>query len=443
MSDPLSDINRSMPFSDEAEKGILSCCLADPVRYISDCAIAIGEKGFYHPAHRLVFRALNAILKKGIHPDLVTISRFLLDNSLMDRIGGPAVLPELLSFVPTPAHYPHYLKILKDKLILRQVVEAGTLMVQRAYEYTEEPLELAARCVADIQKVHETALTGSTMPDGVTVADVFRAMVEETGGNLAKPSGYPTCFPWFDRMTGGLVPGNAYLFAAKMSTGKSSIVRQIGWSIARNERIPVSNFQFEMTARQEFQAICCLEGVDSNSWTTGKFSPDELAIIRRVGKLTQEDAPYKIHDDCRTFEEVEARIRADRLKRKIKVAIIDGPQRVQGFRKEGRERELSLVIDGFKQLARSLSISILMPVHINDDLMTRGSEDLENLCDVKVLMASRPSDDPNCGEVLVKLNKNRFGQRNVCCLYDFYGSRYTFVEKGPTVADIVPKKKGR
>lgn len=442
--DPLTDINRSMPFSDDAEKGLLSCCMASPVKMIPEIVATLGEKAFYVPAHRLVFRAMNAVLKTGKVPDLVTISTFLLDNKLMDRIGGPSVLPELLSFVPTPAHYPHYVEILSRKLIQRMIVEEATAAVQRCYEYSDEPIEdLAAQCVAKMQAIHEKALTGYSVADGVSLAEIFAQMVKETGGNLSKPAGYPSGFPWFDRMTGGIVPANVYLFAAKRSTGKSAIVRQIGWHLAKQHKVPVSNFQFEMTARQEFNGICCLEGVNSESWLNGTFSPEELAVIRRVGKVTDQDGPYRIHDDCTTFDEVEARLRSDRLKRKIKLAIIDGPQRVRGFEREGRERQLSMILDGFKKLAKALNIAILMPVHINDELGTRGSEDLENLCDVKVLMAKRPSNNPDCFEVLAKLDKNRFGKPDVCCLYEFHGQHYHFREMGETNADIVPKKKGR
>ena len=437
-NDPLADINRAMPFSDEAEKGVLSCCLADPTNLIPLTASELGEAGFYHSAHRLIFRTLNAVQKTGIHPDLVTVSTFLLENDLMDKIGGPAVLPELLGFVPTPAHFPHYLEIMRRKMLLRLAIESCTDTISRCYEYLDESvIDLLARRVADLQGVHEKAINHTKLAPGAGVGDIYDEIQAENG--QLKPSGYSTPFRWFDQRTGGLVPGNVYLFAGKRGTGKSSIVRQIGWIAASVHNIAVSNFQLEMTKRQEFNALCCMEGVNSNAWLTGEFTQRELDVIRRVGEMR--DTPYRIHDDCKEFDQIEARIRSEKLKRNLRIVIIDGPQRVRGYRKDGRERELSTVMDDFKSLAKSLGLSILMPVHINDELVTRGSEDLENLCDVKLLMASRPSEKPGVREVLAKLDKNRFGEPDGRCLFEFFGSHYLFREIGATNDDIVAKKR--
>ena len=294
----LDNVHRSMPFSDEAERGILSCCLAAPTELIPLIASEVGEAGFYHPAYRLIFRTLNAVQKKGIHPDLVTVSTFLLENDLMDKIGGPAVLPELLGFVPTPAHFPHYLEIMRRKMLLRLAIESCTDTISRCYEYLDESvIDLLARRVADLQGVHEKAINHTKLAPGAGVGDIYDEIQAE-GGKLM-PSGFPTPFRWFDQRTGGLVPGNVYLFAGKRGTGKSSIVRQIGWIAASVHNIAVSNFQLEMTKRQEFNALCCMEGVNSNAWLTGEFTERELEVIRRVGEMR--DTPYRIHDDCKNL----------------------------------------------------------------------------------------------------------------------------------------------
>ena len=103
----LASFNRALPFSDEAEKGVLSCLLQDPVERLSECRVTLPALAFYHDANRTIYEKLLEFYDKNLPVDPVTLTHALREQNLLDKVGGAAAISELFAFVPIPSHFPY------------------------------------------------------------------------------------------------------------------------------------------------------------------------------------------------------------------------------------------------------------------------------------------------------------------------------------------------
>jgi replicative DNA helicase len=437
---PSPDITRSMPFSNDAEKGILSCFLHNPEPLLADAPDHIPPEAFYHAANRLMYEVMQQFRDEGRPIEYIALSQWLMDKGLMDKIGGQGALAELLDFIPTPTHYTYYRGLVRDKWIFRKGIQIGTEHVEKAYaNQADKPDEWVDKFAADAVELQRQVQQGSTVRDGLDISRVHDEMVDtmyETG-----PS---TGFPWLDKTLGGLIRTALTLFQGKRGIGKSAFTRRIAWHAAC-AGIPTDIYTVEMTREQYYRGICCIEGVNGNSFLQGSFTNAELEIMKRL-KERGRSIPLRLHDDAKTVAEVINRMRASKLKRQMRLTVVDMPQRLIGDRKEGRERELSNIFLDLKNAGKDLDCTVLAPVHLNAELVSRGSEDIENHADHVVIMAKdkeKPSPLDRGQKILLKCTKNRYGPEGGRCLYWFVGKHVRFEEDGETELDIAPPKNAR
>jgi replicative DNA helicase len=314
--DPRQDIHRSMPFSDEAEKGLLSCMLQNP-DLIDEAAESQMLQSFYHPANALLLQKLIEYRNKGIPIELPAISVPLLGEKLMDKIGGPATLAELYNFVPTPAHWPYYQSILSDNYLLRRIIETATEAIQGAYEHREDVLAFLDEC-----EQRALALRPKESVQGDLIAhcvlDVYDEIEAQTrsGGGL---TGKPTGFRWLDTMTRGIRP-EIWFIGARPSVGKTSILLQIieGY-IQRGE--PVGMFSLEMSRLMIVKRlISIMSKVQFDRIMAGTLNPAE---IREIARATDKIQKAKFYcDDRSALTHSQVRAKARRWKRQFDVQMI-------------------------------------------------------------------------------------------------------------------------
>ena len=136
--DLLANINRQLPFSDEAEKGVLSCLLQDPAERLAECRVTLPAAAFYHLPSRTVYETLLMCYDKNIPIDVVTLSSIMRDQGLLERVGGSSAISELYTFVPIAAHFSYYKKAILSKYMLRLLIHASSLNIHQAYEHGKE-----------------------------------------------------------------------------------------------------------------------------------------------------------------------------------------------------------------------------------------------------------------------------------------------------------------
>ena len=131
-----SDPHRSLPQAVDAEKGLLGSILLSPREVLNDCADQIGEDAFYSPAHGTVFQVLLEMWNANHEVDVITLTNRLRDLGQLDAVGGPGAVTELFGYVPTAANAPHYLEIVREKWLLRKMINACTTSAARSRSST-------------------------------------------------------------------------------------------------------------------------------------------------------------------------------------------------------------------------------------------------------------------------------------------------------------------
>jgi replicative DNA helicase len=158
----LAALNQSMPFSDEAEKGLLSCLLQDPSERVMECQRDLMPEAFYHVQNRTIYELLLDMQGKNEPIDPPAVTHRLRETGKLEEVGGAGALTDLFAFVPISAHYPFYKKTITEKWLMRQLVEVSTENMQEAFGHgsvaeLEDASQVVARAEERIFKVLEAA----------------------------------------------------------------------------------------------------------------------------------------------------------------------------------------------------------------------------------------------------------------------------------------------
>lgn len=434
MPAPTSHGGQSLPWDEDAEEALLSCILSDPSNIIPEAELSVPDDHFYHVGNQTIYREMKAMHSAGKPVEYISLTGWLRDRQLLDRIGGVPQLSKILGSVMSASQFNYYRSRLKDKWLLRHGITLcdSTAAEGRSF-HGEDASTWTEKLAAEALQLHNAAVQQGGQHQGCDL-DQAGAEMERRG----KQVGIPTPFPWFNRKFGGCFPGTLILFGGNRGIGKSALTRQIAWYTAGKLREPTEVITFEMDRVQEFRRICALEGVDNSAWLRedGSLTEQEQEIVRRV-RAAAKHIPLKIHDDVTTLDQTVSRIRMGFLKRKSRVWIVDGPQALEEDSKETRERVLSRMGKTLKAVAKDNGLCIICPVHLNEEGDARGSKDLENFCDVFCRLGRNNDHKPTFLEpwqqILARLSKNRNGpEEDEGCLFRFTGKHLRFDEEGPT-----------
>ncbi|TLD68798.1 replicative DNA helicase [Phragmitibacter flavus] len=364
-----NDSARSMPRSDDAEKGVLSCFLQNPVDLLNDAQVNIPLEAFYHPANRLVYEVLLEFNNGNRPIDLVSLSTYFIDKGLMDKIGGPATLAELYSFVPTSAHYSYYKSILHDKHLLRRIITACTDSIQAAYEYQEDVPNLLDQVESRVLAVREDTQSRDAIKTLDVHVDEAMHAIEELLRNPGMLRGLSTGYPKLDNLSAGLQGGEMFIIAARPSMGKTSFAMNIVEHASVNEDRPVAFFSLEMSASVLVQRlIAARAGVNMSKLKSGMLNREQMrAVTTACGQLQK----AKLYiDETPGLDIMEFRAKARRLKKQFNIQLIaidylqlmtSGSKRA----KENRQIEIAEISAGLKGVAKELNIPIIVLAQLN------------------------------------------------------------------------------
>jgi len=213
------EFERTPPHDLAAEQCVLGGMLMSKDA-ISDVMEVISPLDHYRPAHQLVHEAILELYGRGEPADPVTVSDLLAKRGELARVGGGAYLHTLLASVPTAANAGYYARIVRERAILRRLVEAGTRIVQLGYTGDGDADELVDRAEAEIYGVTERRVSEDYLP----LADIMPGALDEIeaiGSRGGVMTGVPTGFGDLDSLTNGLHPGQMVVIAARPAIGKA------------------------------------------------------------------------------------------------------------------------------------------------------------------------------------------------------------------------------
>jgi replicative DNA helicase len=350
---------RMLPQNIEAEMAFLGSLLIDE----NAVGIAIDKvepEYFYKDAHKKIFQVIVGFFNTNQAIDVVTVAEALKKTNSLEEIGGAAYLASLASIVPTSANVAYYGKIIKEKYILRSLINTSTQIVCECYEPVMDADELLDRAERAIFEI----VSRKVEPGSISIKEIIKDSIEAIDTLYQRKvyvTGIATGFTEFDSMTAGLQPSDFIVVAGRPSMGKSAFAAGIAEHVGVVEKKPLAIFSLEMSKEQLVQRMLCSHArVDAHKVRTGFLSQSDWPrLTNAAGKLSE--APIFI-DDSAGISVLELRAKARRLKaaHDIQLIILDYLQLMKGMSNaENRQQEIADISRSLKALARELNVPVL------------------------------------------------------------------------------------
>ncbi len=365
---------RQAPWSNEAEQAVLGAMLLDQDAALK-AAEFLDDTMFYREGHRLLFRAMIALTERGDVIDPVTLRDELARRGDLDRAGGMEYVATLIDVVPTAANVDYHAKIVRDKAVLRRLVEAATGIIQDVYDgrgTAGEVLDNAEHRVFQVAQFRRSEefsrikeLIWPTME-----------RIEQLQSGAGSVTGVPSGFLDLDRLTAGFQRADLVIVAARPSMGKTALALNIVQHAAIEHNVGVAIFSLEMSKDALVQRLLCSEGlVDAQRLRRGQLRDDDYPKLARAAGLLG-TAPIWI-DDSAALTPLAMRSKARRLKAEhdIALVIVDYLQLMQGpGDSENRQQEISYISRSLKALAKELDVPVVAISQLSRAPEQRGGE---------------------------------------------------------------------
>lgn len=343
----------------EAEMAVLGSMLIDE-NAIGVAVETLSSDSFYKDSHRKIFEAILDLYNANKAVDLITMTNELKKKEALDEIGGASFLTAIVNSVPTAANISHYTNIVKEKSILRTLINNSTRILSMCYESEGNISEVVDNAERLIFEVSDRKPQGSYLHLKEIVKDTIET-IDRLYQRKAHITGIPAGFIDFDIKTAGLQASDLIVVAGRPSMGKSAFAIGIAEYAGVVEKIPLAIFSLEMSKEQLVQRMLCSHAkVDAHKVRTGYLATSDWPrLTAAAGKLSE--APIFI-DDTPAISAMELRAKARRLKahRDIQLIILDYLQLMRGSGNvENRQQEISEISRSLKALARELHVPIV------------------------------------------------------------------------------------
>ncbi len=316
---------------------------------------------FYKNTHRKIFQTISDLFNANKAVDLITLIDALKKDGCLDEVGGASYLTSLANAVPTSANINHYANIVRERYILRTLINNSTKIISVCHESQGNIAEVVDTAERLIFEVSDRKNQGTYLQLKEIVKDSIEA-IDRLYQNKAHVTGIPSGYVDFDIKTAGLQPSELIIIAGRPSMGKSAFAIGIAEYAGVIEKVPTAIFSLEMSKEQLVQRMLCSHArVDAHKVRTGYLAvSDWPRLTAAAGKLSE--APIFI-DDTPAISVMELRAKARRLKSHhgIKLIILDYMQLMRGsaMNMESRQQEISEISRSLKALARELSVPVI------------------------------------------------------------------------------------
>src|SRR5512139_2024439 len=409
----------------EAEQSVLGGILIENYA-INKVMEILKPDDFYRESHRKIYEALIVLSERDEPADSITLTNELKNSGHLDSVGGVSYVASLIDLVPTAANIEYYAKIVKEKAILRKLIQTSTEIITQSYEDrgdVEGFLDEAERAIFDIS---ENRVRPSFYSIKDVVKDSFK-ILERLFQKKELVTGVPSGFKELDRMTAGFQPSDLIIIAGRPSMGKTAFCLNVAQYAAIENKIPVAVFSLEMSKEQLVIRMLCSEAhVEGTRLRTGFLNESDWPKLTiAAGNLSE--SPIYI-DDTAALSVLEMRAKARRLKADygLGMVIVDYLQLMRGrARVESRQQEISEISRSLKALAKELAIPVIAVSQLSrkteertgnrpqlSDLRESGA--IEQDADLILFIYrdevyNRSEDNPNRGKAEIIIGKQRNG----------------------------------
>jgi replicative DNA helicase len=438
------------PHSIEGEQAVLGGLLLSP-RAFDQVADVITETDFYREDHRLIFRAISELSNKGKPCDAVTVTEWFESHGKVDQVDGGSYINQLASSTPSAANVKAYADIVREKSILRQLIDVGADITSNAFSSdgrdSSELLEQAERQVFAIADQGTRTRSGfESVQDTIKEAIEKIQELHEFEGEI---TGTPTGFQDFDKLTAGLQDSDLIIVAGRPSMGKTTLAMNIAENAAIKHDVPVAIFSMEMSALQlVMRLFSSLGQIDQTRLRTGNL--DELDWPKLTSAMNLLHKSHIFIDETPSLSPSELRARARRLKREhnIGMIVVDYLQlmSVPGSN-ENRATEIAEISRSLKAIAKELHLPVIALSQLNRALEQRPNKRpimadlresgaIEQDADLIVFIYRDEvynDETPDKGKAEIIIGKHRNGPTGMVPL-SFQGQWLRFVNYAPEYA---------
>ncbi|MDA8165923.1 MAG: replicative DNA helicase [Desulfobacteraceae bacterium] len=441
----LTSLHRLPPQNLEAEQCVLGSILLQPGMLAKTLEL-LSPDDFYRDAHKDIYAAMLALFEKNEPQDLITVSNLLKDRNKLEGVGGPAYLATLTDIVPVASNIAHYARIVREKAVLRRLIQTTTEIASRCYEEQDDIDNLLEEVEQTVFEISRSKSSQSFFSLNTVMKDAFKN-VEKLFERKELITGVPTGYDDFDKMTAGLQPSDLIIIAARPSMGKTALAMSIAQRSALQYGTPVGVFSLEMSKEAlGMRLLCSQSRVDAHRLRTGRLKDQDWPTLTRAASILS-DAPIFI-DDTPALSVLEMRAKARRLKSEhnLGLVVVDYLQLMRGSRSnsERREQEISEISRSLKAMAKELHVPVIALSQLNRSLESRTDkrpqlsdlresgaieQDADLICFIyRDEVYNKSENNPNRGIAEVIIGKQRNGPTGTV--------RLTFLDRFTTFENL-------
>lgn len=368
---------QALPANVEAERSILGAILLDNLAY-NQAAEHLKPEDFLLDSHRRIYTRMVDLAESARAIDQITLAEELSRNGEFESIGGYAYISGLLDGVPDRPSIEHYIRIVRDKALLRGLIHTATAAIARASEQSDPAEDILNDAEAQIFQLSEKRIGRGFMGVQEIIKESFGSIdaLLQRGRRI---TGLETHYVDLDEKTSGLQKSDLIIIAGRPSMGKTSFAMNIAENAAIEDAKTVAVFSLEMSKEALLQRmLCSVARVDAHKFRTGSLWQDDMRkIAQAVEKLAH--APIFI-DDSPGINVSEMRAKARRLLQTqgaLDLIVVDYLQLMSGGgrRYENRTQEVSAISRGLKALAKELAVPVVALSQLSRAPESRGSGD--------------------------------------------------------------------
>ncbi len=370
---------KTPPHSDEAEEAVIGALLID-----NDCWEKVSDhlstSDFYRIQYRLIFSVIEELAAKFQPFDYVTVTDALRRDEKLEIVGGEEYVIAIVERALSSANVEVYAKLVRDKSILRQLIETSGDIAELGYfpgqNETKDVLDMAEQKVFKIAEQYESNTREGFIKVNQLSGKALKR-IEALSKQEGTVTGLPTGWKDFDEQTSGMHPGDLIIVAARPAMGKTAFCLNIAHHVALQSRVNVAFFSLEMPGEQlVMRLISSLGEINQGHLRTGKLAPNEWKKLKSPLHLLS-DAPLFI-DDNPGLTPTELRSKCRRLVREngpLGLVIIDYLQlmEVRGSN-ESRVNQVSEISRSLKMLAKEFDCPVIALSQLNRSLEQRPNK---------------------------------------------------------------------
>lgn len=356
------ELGKIPPQNIDAEQAVLGSALLDK-DVLYKIGSTLSEQDFYREDHRQIYSAMMTLFEKRSPIDLVTVTDELKKKNKLDQAGGATYLTHLANKIVSSAHVEKHADIVREKAILRRLIETATSIIEKSYRQEDEISSILDRSEQLLFAVSQRFISDDFKPVKDILIDTFDR-INELHENKGQLRGVSSGFRDLDNLLAGFQKSDLIILAARPSMGKTTIALNIASHVASKEKIPVGIFSLEMSRDQLVDALLTMEaGIDSWRLRTGNLQEDDFSKLNHAMGVLSE-APLFI-DDTPLVSIMDIRAKARRLQAEhgLGLVIVDYLQLMESRNKNSndfnRVQEVSEISRGLKALARELKVPVI------------------------------------------------------------------------------------